>query len=123
MSECKYDKLKYNLKITIYNEEKYFGPGVAKILTLVKEAGTLSAAYKNMNMSSSKAWKIIRKSEEDLGIKLISTRSGGSSGGKSVLTEEAEDLLIRYELFVNELEKVSKKVFHKHFNCDTIVND
>ncbi len=123
MSQCNYDKLKYNLKITIYNEEKYFGPGVAKILTLVKETGTLSGAYKKMNMSSSKAWKIIRKSEEDLGIKLISTHSGGASGGNSQLTEEAEDLLIRYNLLVNELNDFSEKIFHKYFNCDTINTD
>ena len=115
-----FDKLHYSNKITIYTQDKYFGPGVARIMQLVKETGTLSEAYKIMGMSSSKAWKIIKKSESDLGVKLIVTVAGGSGGGRSELTEEGEDFLKRYQGFSKELDETAEKLFEKYFYCDTI---
>lgn len=116
----KYENLHYDMKIRIFNNNKFFGPGVARILHLVRETGTLAEAYKIMGISSSKAWKILRKSEEDLHIKLIETETGGSGGGKSKLTQEGEELLNKYEKFVEELEKIADVLFQKNFDCDTI---
>lgn len=115
-----YGSLNYDMKVRIFNRDKFFGPGVARILHLVKETGTLSEAYKIMGISSSKAWKILKRSEADLGIKLIETETGGSGGGKSKLTSDGEELLNRYEFFVNELDKTANLLFQKYFDCDTI---
>ena len=38
-------------------EEPDFGKGVAQLLSLTREKGSLSAAYKSMGMAASKAWK------------------------------------------------------------------
>ena len=48
---------KFHVKVRVYNEEIAFGKGVAQILALVQRHGSLAAAYKEMGMSSSKAWK------------------------------------------------------------------
>lgn len=120
MNYYDYDKLHYNNKITVFNQDKYFGPGVAMIMKLVNETGTLSEAYKIMGISSSKAWKIIKKAENDLGLKLIVTVTGGTGGGKSELTEEGEDFLNRYQAFTKELDEIAKNLFDKYFNCDII---
>ena len=45
-------------------EEPDFGKGVAQLLSLTREKGSLSAAYKSMGMAASKAWKILNRAEE-----------------------------------------------------------
>ena len=120
MARYENDKLQYSIKIKVFKDHMSFGPGVATIMQLVKGTGTLSQAYKIMGISSSKAWKIIKKAEEDLGIKLIVTLTGGAGGGKSELTNEGEDFLNRYQAFSNELNNISKELFEKHFNHDII---
>lgn len=50
----------YHVKVRVYNNEIDFGKGVAELLRRIAATGSLSAAYKSMGMSSSKAWKILR---------------------------------------------------------------
>ena len=77
---------KFHLKVRVYNEEIAFGKGIAQILELVEQYGSLTAAYKTMGMSSSKAWKILHRAEADLGYPLLKSVSGGARGGGPVLT-------------------------------------
>ena len=46
-----------------------------------------------MKMSNSKAWKILKRAEEDLDMPLVERISGGKDGGGSKLTQEGEELL------------------------------
>ena len=57
----------------------------------------MQTACKEMEMSYSKGWKIIKKAENYLGYSLIESKSGGASGGFSHLTPEAKELLTRYK--------------------------
>lgn len=50
-----------------------------------------------MKMSNSKAWKILKRAEEDLDMPLVERISGGKDGGGSKLTQEGEELLEKYE--------------------------
>lgn len=112
-----YEKLKYHLKTSLIYKGEAIGPGVIRIMELVRETGTLSEAYKIMGLSSSKAWRIIKNAEEELGFKLIVTVTGGIGGGHSELTVEGEDFLQRYQNFVKEVDKKVKILFDKYFNC------
>jgi len=71
--------------------------GRAKLLRLVKERGSISKAAEEMGMSYRHAWGAIKKVEEALGAKIISSERGGQEGGTSHLTEEGERLLTSYE--------------------------
>ena len=84
-------------------EEPDFGKGVAQLLLLTREKGSLSAAYKSMGMAASKAWKILNRAEADLGVKLVERKSGGKQGGGSHLTLEGEDILNRYAVSYTHL--------------------
>ena len=75
--------MRYKLKIQIGNNEPDFGKGVVELLELCDKYGSLSKAYKKMGMSNSKAWKIIKRAQEDLVYELVHTTSGGSFGGGS----------------------------------------
>jgi molybdate transport system regulatory protein len=109
------DNLDYHIKATIFLNDSIFGPGISKIMRLVKETNSLSEAYRIMGLSSSKGWKIIKKAEKDLGFPLFVTTIGGKGGGKSQLSKEGEDLLNRYESFISELNIEGEKLFKKHF--------
>ncbi|MFT4104595.1 MAG: LysR family transcriptional regulator [Lacrimispora sp.] len=115
MAENKERKLQYHLRIRLFYEERNFGPGVVGLMTLVRERGSLSAACQEMHMAYSKAWKIIHKAEEDLGIELMEGRRGGEHGGTTVLTEKGEDFLNQYLAFAEEVDIFAEKVFHKYF--------
>ena len=115
--------MRYKLKIQIGNNEPNFGKGVVELLELCDKYGSLSKAYKEMGMSNSKAWKIIKEEKgevseeamEDLGYELVSTTSGGSHGGGSCLTLDGKELVRKYKLFQEKIEIYSKQVFKEVF--------
>lgn len=87
-----------------------FGEGPFKILSKVKELGTLSGAAEGLHMSYRQAWGMIREIEEELGEPLLKTRKGGASGGGAELTEAGLALLSQYSKTKRELEEFAKKI-------------
>ena len=108
---------KFHVKVRVYNEEIAFGKGIAQILELVEQYGSLTAAYKTMGMSSSKAWKILHRAEADLGYPLLKSISGGAHGGGTVLTPEGKELLEKYSQFEAQVQAFANETFHKIFHA------
>ena len=108
---------KFHVKVRVYNEEIAFGKGIAQILELVEQYGSLTAAYKNMGMSSSKAWKILHRAEADLGYPLLKSVSGGAYVGCTVLTPEGKELLEKYSQFEAQVQAVANETFHEIFHA------
>lgn len=106
---------KFDLKIRLYNQEKSFGKGVYELMKKTQSFGSLSGAYKAMKMSNSKAWKILKRAEEDLDMPLVERISGGKDGGGSKLTQEGEELLEKYEKFIREMNEYAKIRFKEIF--------
>ncbi len=92
-------------------ENDYFGRGVADLLHGIEEYHSLNLAAKEMGMAYSKAWKIIRLSEETLGIQLLYRM--GKNGSR--LTEEGARLLEVYEEAEREASKVVCEIFEKYY--------
>ena len=109
-------KMKFNVVVHVFENEPTFGKGVIHILKKVDEYQSLSKAYKSMNMSSSKAWKMIHRAQEDLGFKLIDSQIGGSQGGKSSLTPEAKEFVKRYEAYCDDIKEYASMKFKEYFN-------
>lgn len=107
--------MRFSIRLRIFQNDKVFGPGVAELMSLVDETGSLSEACRRMEMAYSKGWKIIRRSEKDLGVRLMRGTRGGENGGATELTEEGRDLLRRYTEMKNELDAEGKKLFKKYF--------
>ena len=106
---------KFDLKIRLYNQEKSFGKGVYELMKKAQSFGSLSGAYKDMKMSNSKAWKILKRAEEDLDMPLVERISGGKDGGGSKLTQEGEELLDKYEKFIQEMNEDANIRFKEIF--------
>ena len=74
------EPIRYQMKLRLYRRDKFFGPGVAELLTRLERTGSLSAASREMGMSYSKAWKITKKSEEDVGITMMKRAAAAQAG-------------------------------------------
>ena len=72
--------------------EVVFGHGVAQLCQGVKDMGSLNRAAKSMGMAYSKAWRIMKDTENALGIKILNR--DGAHG--STLTEQGRELLDAY---------------------------
>lgn len=107
--------LRSYVKVSIAREHKFFGPGVRQLLKLIDVDGSVKNACQSMGMSYSKAWKMIKVMEEELGFEVIVRRPGGSSGGESYLTPEGKIFLEKYEQYENLMRKESKKLFSEIF--------
>ena len=106
-------QLKY--KIWLENEGKVFGKGPYELLKGVKMYGSLSESAKSIKMSYNKAFHLMKDIEKRLGYSLMTAKTGGSGGGGSKLTEEAEELLTKYEAFLGECDTELQRIFLKFF--------
>ena len=84
------------VKLTLCTDERFFGPGVCELLERIRETGSIQAAAARMEMSYSKAWKILKRAEEETGTELITRVSGGKNGGSSTLTGAGEEAVRTY---------------------------
>ena len=93
------DNLQYSLKVRLKRDGVFYGPGVSELLLRVDRTGSLQTAAGEMGMSYSKAWKIVRTAEQELGFMLLERHVGGAGGGFSRLTEQGRSFVERYEAF------------------------
>lgn len=109
------EKIRPALRLTLEKEERFFGPGVARILELIEKKGSIQGACNEMGMSYSKSWKIIKRAEKELGFHLLSSHNGGNSGGKSELTEQGSLFLARYREMEKKLTEKMEELFGQYF--------
>ncbi len=107
-------KLKY--KLWLEQDGKVFGDGPLDILKRVERTGSLRSAAAEINMSYSQAWNLFKSLEKRLGFKLLKRRVGGASGGGSELTQEAKDLMDKFETFSAKADEALNAIYEEVFN-------
>ncbi len=109
----KLGKLQTSVRLSIVNPKSesssVFGRGIANLCEGVREKGSLNAAAKSMGMAYSKAWRIIKDTEDSLGVQLL-IRDGAHG---SVLTKEGSELLDVYLSINDKLSKEALKLYEK----------
>jgi len=111
LDKDKTEDLRYSLKLTLYKETKFFGPGVVTLLEHVDQTHSLSKASKRMSLAYTKALKIIKTAEQSLGYPLLDRQTGGASGGGSILTPNAHILMQEYKTFEYSVNKAANQQF------------
>ena len=86
-----------------------FGPGVAALLEGVREKGSLNASAKAMGMAYSKAWRIVKETEDALGLSFLDR--DGARG--SSLTPDCVKLLDTYWALQNDISKKAEEAYQK----------
>ena len=61
------------------------GPGKARLLELIGETGSISAAGRAMGMSYRRAWTLVESLNASFAAPLVAARPGGAGGGGAVL--------------------------------------
>jgi molybdate transport system regulatory protein len=107
--------MKVACKIWLDHNGKAFGEGPCELLKRVEKTSSLHEAAHQMDMSYSKAWKLIQAMEKRLGFFLLDKKVGGVSGGGSQVTPRAKDLIERYEGFEMDAMRAVEKAYQRHF--------
>ncbi len=107
----KLEGLQTSIRLSIYNPQaksgSVFGKGIADLCLGVREKGSLNAAAKSMGMAYSKAWRIIKDTEDALGISLL-IRDGAHG---SQLTPEGDKLLDTYDAIAEKISEETLKLY------------
>jgi molybdate transport system regulatory protein len=72
------------------------GPGKIRLLELVGESGSISAAGRAMGMSYRRAWMLVAALNESFRSPVVATQLGGTRGGGAALTDLGHDVIARY---------------------------
>ena len=80
------EKPKAAIKIEFANDLK-LGRGKVRLLELVGETGSISAAARKMNMSYRRAWLLMDELNHMFGRDVLETAAGGSGGGGARVTD------------------------------------
>jgi molybdate transport system regulatory protein len=86
-----------------------FGRGIVTLLEGVEKYGSINQATRSMGMAYSKAWKIIKKTEEEFGVRLVDRE--GAHG--SALTDEARALIGLYHDAAAAAQNAAAAVFEQ----------
>jgi len=93
-------ELKLRMRLTV-GEVIAVGPGKIALLEALAEAGSITAAAKQLDMSYRRAWLLIDELNRALAEPAVCTAQGGVRGGGSKLTPTGERLVKLYR----EIEK------------------
>ena len=95
--------------------EQVMGGGKASILRAIERTGSINKAAAELKMSYRHAWSYIKSAEERLGKPLIEKVRGGKNGGGAYLTDFAKELIKKYDLLNNEIQKFADKKYMEIF--------
>jgi molybdate transport system regulatory protein len=80
------------------------GPGKIRLLELIGETGSISAAGRAMKMSYRRAWMLVDELNHMFREALVEARPGGARGGGAHLTPIGTDVVRRYRAIESTIE-------------------
>lgn len=86
-----------------------------RLLTHIRETGSLARAASLMGLSYRRAWGKIKELEANLGTALVESETGGAGGGHTRLTPEGDDLVARYADFRRRMERALEREYAAAF--------
>lgn len=92
-----------------WNGTYAFGYGIARILDLVEQHGSIRAAADHLGHSYRYVWGRIRKQETRLGYRLVESKIGGQGSRRSHLTPRARRLVTRFLKLRQQLADTVRK--------------
>ncbi len=97
------------VKLVVGKDELCVGPGLIALLEKIAESSSVMEAAQHMDISYSKAWKLIREAEKSLGCKLVIRKSGGPGGGQAEVSEDGLALIKNFRRTERAVQSFAKK--------------
>jgi len=85
------------------------GPGKIKLLELIEQSGSISAAGRAMNMSYRRAWMLIDSLNRCFRSAVVETQLGGTRGGGAALSALGRDVISWYRAIERGATKASAR--------------
>jgi molybdate transport system regulatory protein len=79
-----------------FGGERSIGPGKIRLLELIKETGSISAAGRALEMSYRQAWLLIDELNRMFRDPVVIAQTGGGGGGGAIVTETGDDIVRLY---------------------------
>ena len=89
------DKTSLHLRID-FGGGRSIGPGKIRLLELINETGSISAAGRALEMSYRQAWLLVDELNRMFKEPVVSAQTGGGGGGGTVLTEAGNTVVRLY---------------------------
>jgi molybdate transport system regulatory protein len=80
------------------------GEGKVRLLELVAETGSISAAARRMDMSYRRAWKLVEELNSMFPVKMVDTISGGRGGGGASITPHGAEVVALFRTLQAEAD-------------------
>ena len=90
-------------------EDFRFGPGKARLIELIRDTGSISAAGRALGMSYRRAWLLTDELNTMFGQQLVEPQHGGAKGGGARVTPQGIATLEAYR----RIEEASEKALEK----------
>jgi molybdate transport system regulatory protein len=84
-----------SLKLRL-SDDRALGPGKIRLLELIAETGSISAAGRSMKMSYRRAWLLVDDLNHSFRKPVVISRPGGAAGGGATLTPLGTEVVRRY---------------------------
>ena len=89
-----------------FGTEARLGPGKVRLLELIAENGSISAAARQMEMSYRRAWLLIDELNGIFGKPVVETATGGSGGGGARITPLGDAVVVAFREIESEATKL-----------------
>lgn len=89
------DKTSLHLRID-FGGGRSIGPGKIRLLELINETGSISAAGRALEMSYRQAWLLVDELNRMFDDPVVTAQTGGGGGGGAAVTEVGNDIVRLY---------------------------
>jgi molybdate transport system regulatory protein len=96
--------------------QPFLGGGRLRLLRAIAATGSINAAARQLGISYRKAWSQLQEMEKH-GILLVEREKGGSGGGRSIITPQAQELLTKFDTLQQGLKQLVDEKFEAVFTA------
>ena len=102
-------------RLRIGKEKVFFSVGPMELLEKIQEHSSIKRATEAMGMSYTKALRIIRIMEDELGFLVVESKKGGSQRGTTILTEKGKKVLTAFQDIYEDVSAYAQKQLDEKF--------
>lgn len=103
------------IRLMIISDNKFMGPGTRVLLEKIHEHSSIKAASAAMEMSYTKALRILRNMERELGFPVVISKKGGNDRGGTILTEKGEYMMRAFKEIEADVLSYAQKLVDDKF--------